>query len=211
MRHSLGRMRAASLNCVHEDTALSQASPRRRTRTAKPPTPARLRRRALFYLERFAASRARLRTVLWRRAARDAEALELPTAPVAAAIDTLLDDLERLGLLNDRAYAEGRARRLAGKGKPPAFIARELAAHGVARPLIDAVTAELAAEAGDLELATAIAFARRRRLGPFAVDDGRGKPPEKAMAAFARAGFSRRMAERVLNAESVEELDQAAR
>src|SRR5690606_12453184 len=134
--------------------------------TARPPTPDRLRRRALYYLERFAASRARLRLVLRRRALRDAVALELPAAPVEAAIEALLDDLERLGLLDDRVFAEGRARHLAGKGRSPRRIAQELAARGVAEPLVADVTARLAAQSPDLELETAIAFARRRRLGP---------------------------------------------
>lgn len=176
-------------------------------RKARPPTPERLRRRALFYLERFAASRAHLARVLRRRALRDAEALELPQAPVLEAIEALLDDLERLGLLNDRTYAEGLARSLAGRGRSPRRIALELGAKGVARHLAEEVTSGLREAAGDLELETAIAFARRRRLGPFAVDPSRGKPVEKALAQFARAGFSRRIAERVLTAARVEELD----
>jgi regulatory protein len=182
-----------------------------RSRTAKPPTAERLRRRALFYLQRFAASRERLRRVLERRARRDAEALELPWPPVATAIAALLDDLERLGLLDDSGFAEARARSLAAKGRPPRRIAQLLAAEGIARPLIDGALATLAedeaAGRGDLELETAIAFARRRRLGPFAPPDGPAKPPDKAMAAFARAGFSSRIARRLLKAETVEELE----
>lgn len=174
-------------------------------RQAKPPTPERLRRRALFYLERFAASRAHLGRVLARRALRDAAALDLPAAPVRLAIGELLDELERLELLDDRRFAEGRARRLAERGRPPARIRAELAARGVAPALAAEVTAALDEAADDLELETAIAFARRRRLGPFAAADG--KPREKALAAFARAGFSRRTAERVLAASRPEEID----
>lgn len=173
---------------------------------ARPPTPERLRRRALYYLERFAASRAHLAQVLRRRALRDAEALELDAGPVLLSIDELLDELERLGLIDDRAYAESHARRLAERGRPPGRIAMELGAKGVPRHLAQAVTEQLRDEAADLDLETAIAFARRRRLGPFAAATG-GKPVEKALAAFARAGFSRRTAERVLAAERPEDLD----
>jgi regulatory protein len=176
--------------------------------TAKPPTPARLRRRALYYLERFAASRARLGLVLRRRALRDATALELPTAPVAEAIEALLDDLERLGLLDDAAFAVGRARSLAAKGRPPRRIARELAAAGVEPLLIEAALHRLADERGDtqaaLELDAAVAFARRRRLGPFGPTDAAAKPRDKALAAFARAGFTLEVARRVLDARSGE-------
>jgi regulatory protein len=175
-------------------------------RPAKPPTPERLRRRALYYLERFAASRAHLGAVLARRALRDAQILDLPTEPVREAIDRLLDDLEQQGLLNDAAYAEARARRLAEKGKPPRRIAQDLAARGVDRDLATAATSALEAETPDLELETAIAFARRRRLGPFAriVE---AAPSQKALATFARAGFSSTVARRVLAARSVDELE----
>ena len=60
----------------------------------------------------------------------------------------------------------------------------------------------------DLELETAIAFARRRRLGPFAREAAGGKPAEKALAAFARAGFSSSVARRVLGARTAAELEQ---
>ena len=187
------------------------AGPRRTgPRAAKPPTPERLRRRALFYLQRFAASRERLRRVLSRRAQRDARALELEWPPVEVAIDSLLTDLERLGLLDDGSFAVARARSLATKGRPPRRIAQALAAEGVARPLVDqaleALAEERATAPDDLELETAIAYARRRRFGPFAPPDGSGKPPEKALAAFARAGFSNRVARRVLEAESLDDL-----
>jgi len=178
---------------------------------AKPPTPARLRRRALYYLERFAASRGRLRLVLRRRALRDAAALDLPPEPVAEAIEALLDDLERSGLLDDAAFAAGRARSLAAKGRPPRRIARELAAQGVEPALIDDALCRLAAERGetpaDLELDAALAFARRRRLGPFAPPGEAAERRDKALAAFARAGFGLEVARRVLDAQPAE-LDQ---
>jgi regulatory protein len=175
-------------------------------RPPKPPTPERLRRRALYYLERFAASRAHLGHVLARRALRDAAALDLPPAPVRAAIDDLLDDLERLGLLDDTAFAEARAQKLARKGKPPRRIAQDLASRGVGRELALATTSALEEASPDLELETAIAFARRRRLGPFAREDT-ARAPDKALAAFARAGFSSTIARRVLGASSIGELE----
>lgn len=194
--------------------AVLRAGGRAGGRAAKPPTPERLRRRALFYLERFAASRERLRRVLSRRARRDATALELDWPPVEDAIEALLADLERLGLLDDGSFAAARARSLAAKGRPPRRIAQLLAAEGINRPLIDraleGLAEEHAAAPDALELETAIAFARRRRFGPFAPPDGSGKPPEKALAAFARAGFSSRIARRVLAAESVDELREDA-
>ena len=123
-------------------------------------------------------------------------------------IEALLGDLERLGLLDDAAFALGRARSLAAKGRPPRRIAQELAAKGVEPSLIEAALGRLAEERGEtpaeLELDAALAFARRRRLGPFGPPGEAAKPREKALAAFARAGFTLEIARRVLDARPAE-------
>ncbi|HRY23087.1 MAG: RecX family transcriptional regulator [Geminicoccaceae bacterium] len=186
-------------------------APGRLGRPAKRPTPERLRRRALAYLERFSTSRAHLGTVLRRRALREAETLELEAAPVEAAIEALLDDLVRLGLVDDRAFAETRARRLVEKGRPARRIVQELAAKGVDRNVAMGVLEGLGEETPDLDLAAALAFARRRRLGPWAVPGGRERTPEQALAAFARAGFPYAVARQVLEAASLDELEAEVR
>jgi regulatory protein len=66
----------------------------------------------------------------------------------------------------------------------------------------------LRADAPDPDLAAACAFARRRRLGPFrraAADHAR------ELGAFARAGFSRRVAEAVLACADLEAVEELAR
>jgi regulatory protein len=145
--------------------------------------------------------------VLRRRALREAEALELEAAPVEAAIEALLDDLVRLGLIDDRAFAEGRARRLVEQGRPSRRIVQELAAKGVDRDVALAALERVGEETPDLDLSAALAFARRRRLGPYAVPGGRERTPEQALAAFARAGFPYAVARQVLEASSVEEIE----
>ena len=176
-------------------------------RSAKRPTPERLRRRALAYLERFSTSRAHLGTVLRRRALREAEVLELEAAPIEASIEALLDDLVRLGLVDDRSFAEARVRRLVEKGRPRRRIVQELAARGVGREVAVRALDAVGEETPDLDLAAALAFARRRRLGPFAVAGARERTPEQALAAFARAGFPYAVARRVLEASSIEEIE----
>ena len=84
--------------------------------------------------------------------------------------------------------------RLAGKGVPA-----EVAAEAVSG---------LRESAPDPDIAAACAFARRRRLGPFrrAAADR-----QRELAAFARAGFSRRVAEAVLACGDVEAVEALAR
>jgi regulatory protein len=153
-----------------------------------------LERWALGYLERYASSAENLRRVLLRRARRhgaDAERLRA----AAALIETLLARYGAAGLLDDAAYAAGRAESLSRRGHSRRAIGARLAQKGVAGEVAAAALAALAGSAADPDLAAACAFARRRRLGPYR----RGPAdPARERAAFARAGFDRRIAEAVL-------------
>ena len=96
------------------------------------------------------------------------------------------------GAVNDQAFAEARSARLARAGRSRRAIASHLAAKGVGSEVADPVLPD----ASD-ELPAALAYARRRRIGPF-----RATPDDAAalrdMGALARAGFSRDIAERAL-------------
>jgi regulatory protein len=79
-----------------------------------------------------------------------------------------------------------------------------LAAKGVAAADVTDAVASLREAVPDPDLAAACAFARRRRLGPFrraAADHTR------ELGAFARAGFSRRVAEAVLACADVDAIE----
>jgi regulatory protein len=161
---------------------------------------------ALAYLGRYASTAENLRQVLSRRVRRRLAAGGSVDREGAAAVEPLIEALvqryRETGLVNDAAYAAGRARRGMGQGRSLRRIAAGLAAKGVGAADAAAAIAGLRDEATDPELAAAAAFARRRRLGPFRREPHpRGDAPNLHMAelaAFARAGFSRRTAEAVL-------------
>ncbi|HVH77717.1 MAG TPA: RecX family transcriptional regulator [Stellaceae bacterium] len=163
-----------------------------------------LERWALFYLARFSSSAENLRRVLLRRtrprAPLEREGQAEWQARARALIDGLVAEYQQKGLIDDRAYAAGRARSLLRRGASASAILAKLRAKGVAPEIAAGAVGALKAESGalDLDLAAAIAFARRRRLGPY-----RRAAAERAkeLAAFARAGFARRVAERVLACE----------
>jgi regulatory protein len=150
---------------------------------------------ALHYLERFASSAENLRRVLLRRVRRrgvlDAERRREATA----LIDALVARYCAAGLLDDRAYAAGRAESLYRRGYSRQAIRARLAEKGVAAAVAAEALAPLAEGGADPDLAAACAFARRRRLGPYR----RGPAdPARERRAFARAGFERNVAEAVL-------------
>ncbi|BDG74677.1 RecX family transcriptional regulator [Roseomonas fluvialis] len=169
------------------------------------PTAPRLREAALAHLARFAATEAGLRRVLERRVdrwARAAEAEGQPReaiAPAAAAARAAAAEVAaamvQAGAVDDAAFAASRARRLARTGRSRRAIAAHLAGKGV-----DAQTAADALPEGEeAELDAALAYCRRRRIGPFARATEDAEARRKALAALARGGFGHGVARRALD------------
>lgn len=175
-------------------------------------SPEYLERAALFYLERYSSSAENLRRVLDRKVRRSIQEHGEPEATKAAEwIAAVLAKLQRNGLLNDLAFAESRVRSLYAAGKPLGRIRQTLAVKGVSKPDIEAALERLRDEAETpiSDLPAAVAFARRRKLGPYRSDPvQRREMRQKDLGALARRGFSQTMATKILNAESVAALEE---
>ncbi len=201
---------------AEDATKRERKGARRKPRPAGPPPPGPLptepllHEAALNHLARFAATEAGLRRVLERRVdrwARRSEAAGEPpeaVAPRAAEAKrhaaTVARKLASSGVVDDAAFAAVRVRRLARGGRSRRAIAAHLAAKGVKR---DAADAALPEEEG-AELDAALAQCRRRRTGPFAREPLSPEARLKALAALARAGFPRGVAEAALDMDPEE-------
>ena len=170
-------------------------------RRLKKPSPERLRRRALAYLQRFSTSRAHLRFVLLRRAGPEAEQWQIGRDALEHRVDALLDDLGELGLIDDRRYAAGHARSLVERGKPLSRVRAALAAKGVDGSLVDEALGEIAPDIAESDLASALRYARKRRIGPYRITDDTDGFRQKELAKLARAGFDYATAKRVVDME----------
>jgi regulatory protein len=166
-----------------------------------------IERWALAYLGRFASSAENLRRVLLRRVRRRLPGEREAVAHAAALIDALVARYRQSGLVDDAAYAAGRARSRLRRGQSLRTIRAGLATKGVGAEDAAAAIAALQ-EDGDPDLAAAGAFARRRRLGPFRRDPG---DRNRELGVFARAGFTRAVAEAVLDCTSPEEVEALSR
>jgi regulatory protein len=170
-----------------------------------PPNAARLQEAAVAHLARFAATEAGLRRVLmrrvdrWKRAA-EAFGMTETEAAVAAGKQAAAEVAKKMvasGSVDDAAFAQSRARRLLRGGKSRRAALAHLAAKGV-----DNETAAAALPEGEeAELDAALAFCRRRRIGPFGPAEPGTEERRKAMAALARGGFGRDVAQRALGME----------
>lgn len=190
---------------------MSDESPETRRRQGrkrpKKATPEYLERAGLWYLERYASSRANFERVLWRRVLKSAREHGTDPEEGRKAIDALAERLERAGLLNDRAYAESLARGLFRKGQSLAAIDRRLRQKGLGEEERESALAQFQEIPEEPDLAAAASYARRRRLGPYRPPGERQARREKDLAALARRGFRYDIARQVIDAEDTAELE----
>jgi len=182
----------------------------RRRRGPAVATPKTLERAATAYLARYAAPAGHLRRILLARVARSARVHGTDPGEGAAAVEALIVRLSDLGYLDDSAFALAMARRLFRRGTSLYGIRARLRAKGVGAEDADAALAELAQDAADPDLAAGLAFARRKRLGPFRPEIEREAKRLKDLAAFTRQGFALDLARRVVDAQDLEELEAEA-
>lgn len=175
---------------------MSFGSQRKSTKPAgpKPVTATYLRNAAMHYISAHAASTAMLRHVLQRRAKRRLQAKALEPATLAE-IDSVIGSLQKLGLIDDNRFAENRTAALVGKGLSRRRIADGLKSKGVAKDAIDRfVTTDID------ELAQALRFIERKRLGAWRRGGMTPETRRKDLAALTRAGFSFAISSRALDA-----------
>ena len=171
---------------------------RKPRRPPKPLNGERLHELALFYVGKFATTRAKLTSYLKRKLReRGWEGEDSPD------VGRLVERLSASGLVDDASYALSKSRSLSERGYGAARVRQTLRAAG-----IDEDDGQAARQlAVDEAASAALRFARRKRIGPFAesVLDRAGR--EKALAAMIRAGHGFEIAKAVVNAEPGSEID----
>jgi regulatory protein len=152
----------------------------RKTRTSKPLDSTRLRDLALHYVGRYATSRAKLATYLNRKI-RERGWKE---GASAADIEALVSDFDRLGYIDDAAFAASRARSLTQRGYGLRRVNEDLRAKGIE----EADAQEARSESENHAWASADRFAQRKRIGPYAIELADRDLQHKQLQAFMRAG-----------------------
>ena len=174
------------------------ARPRRERRAPRPLDAARLNELALAYVARFATSAARLESYLARKlrergweGEREADVPALVARFVAA------------GYVDDAVFARAKAGSMNRRGLGARRIDQALGAAGIAAPLREEEQPEPQAARQ-----AALALARKRRLGPFGPPQAERALREKQIAVLLRAGHRLDMAREVVEATSIEALEQ---
>ena len=154
---------------------------------------------AVRYVARYATTAAKLRQYLERKVRERGW-----SGTSGPDIGALADRLVELGYIDDRAFAMSRASAHAARGLGARRLVQALRGAGVAaedgQDAIDAAT--------NSAVESAVRFARRRRLGPFATT--RAQTPrerERAIGAFVRAGHDAALARALVALDPIPEAD----
>lgn len=167
-------------------------------RPAPPLDAAALDRLALRYVERFATTRGRLAAYLTRKI-RERGWEGTPGDPV-----TVAERMAALGYIDDRAFAEARAGAMARRGLGARRVAIAFRQDGIDEDDAAAIAPAIGERATD----AALAFARRRRIGPYAVTLPDRPLREKQFAAMLRAGHGFDIARRIVQLSPGETLEE---
>ena len=180
-------------------------------RPARPITPKYLQSAATFHLERYPSSAEGLRRMLERRVAK----AKMAEAPIVADVERVIAEIVArfvaAGAIDDKAFAQTKARALHRRGTSGRLTRQKLKLAGIDPDTLDQAMAgldqELDTDPRQREWKAAAALARRRRLGPFRAKD-RKAHRDRDLAAMARAGFDYELARRVVDAVDSDALDE---
>jgi len=178
---------------------------------ARPITAKYLQSAATFHLERYPSSAEGLRRMLERRVAK-AKIAEAPiVVNVKGVIAEIVAKFVAAGVIDDKAFAQTKARALHRRGTSGRLTRQKLKLAGVDPDTLDQAMAgldqELDTDPRQREWKAAAALARRRRLGPFRAKE-RKEHRNRDLAAMARAGFDYELARRVIDAVDSDALDE---
>jgi regulatory protein len=161
----------------------------RSPRPLSPLDSADLERIALRYVERYATTRAKLAAYLTRKIRERGWAGEVGPSPAE-----LAQRMAALGYVDDRLFAEAKAGAMSRRGLGGRRITQALRAAGIEEEDAETVVPVVEANAA----ASAIAFARRRRIGPFGREAVDRSQQEKQLAAMLRAGHAYDLARKIV-------------
>lgn len=164
--------------------------PHRERPAPRPLDAAALERLALRYVERFATTRGRLADYLVRKIRErgwDGDAADAPA---------LAQRMADLGYIDDRLFAEAKAAAMQRRGLGGRRVAGAFREARIEEADADMVAPAIADRAVD----AALAFARRKRIGPYAIEEGDRVVREKQLGAMIRAGHGFDLARRIVAA-----------
>jgi len=173
-----------------------------RKKTPKKISPTYLHNSGLYYLERFAASKAHFKDVMIRKVKRSCmHHKEQDYDACVKMVGELADKFENCGLLNDEIYANALVSTMRRKGLSRRAIQIKMRGKGIALDQASQALEKLDIHSyetrEDAEFSAALTLARKKKIGPYFIGDEQNE--QKSLGILARAGFSYDVARRILD------------
>ena len=173
-------------------------------KTPRKINPRYLHNSGLYYLERFAASKAHFKEVMCRKSKRSCmHHKDQDYDACIKMVDELADKFEACGLLNDEVYANALAASLRRKGLSTRAAQVKMRNKGISFDQASLALGQLDAQSyetqEDAEFAAALKLARKKKIGPYSVV--KDQDNQKSLGVLARAGFSYDIARCIIDME----------
>ena len=149
----------------------------------------------LFYLSKYESSSLKVRQMLQKRLLKlQQQGIEIP-AESNFWIDKIIQQMQSLGYINDKRYAENQVRILSRQGKSKSFIIQKLAQTGIDSDMV----CSFLEEQSETELQRAVCWLKRHRKGGYRNQEITKDIYQKDLSALGRQGFSFQTAKEALS------------
>ena len=176
----------------------------------------RLENKAYHYLGRYSASTAHLETILRRFALRKIG--EVEPAQLTRCIHNVIRKCTEYGYIDDKRFIRNSLRQARQAGQSQSLMVRKLTAQGLDELQIRACISEIfdaeadlrteRASPHDVELLSALGFAKKKKLGCFSPAPLSREEKNRQLARLARRGFSYDICNQIFTMENAEEAEE---
>ena len=158
---------------------------------------------ALRYLDKFQPSKKDLRLYLFKKILNEEQG-GASKEVVLDQIDSVIQNLENLELINDDIYSEMKSKTYLRRGYSLNKIKMSLALKGIDSDRLKKTIDNIKKDNEDPDFYSAIKICKKRRIGPYRPDANKEMFFQKDISVLARAGFDYDTSKEVLNIDKKE-------
>tara|TARA_Y100000816_G_C26029122_1_gene538662 strand:- start:65 stop:625 length:561 start_codon:yes stop_codon:yes gene_type:complete len=159
---------------------------------------AKLRDLAYLYIEKYSPSKQQIKTYLLKKYLKKFQGSKV-RKEITQIIDSIVSNLEKGSLLNDRLYSESKARMLFRRGYSLNKISFSLKSKGIGQDDIKFSLDKIKNDKSDPDFTSAMKICKKRRIGPIRPEGNRELFYKKDMGILARSGFSYDVSKKILS------------
>jgi len=156
---------------------------------------------ALKYLDKYQPSKKSLQIYLFRKVI-DGQSNRVEKSEILKKIETVLDDLEEKGILNDVLYSELKSKNFLKRGYSLNKIKQHLSQKGIGSELLKKTIQKIENDNVNPDFYSAIRICKKRRIGPYRPVSNKELFYKKDMGFLARSGFSYDLSKEILDLDA---------